>query len=291
MLGARIGMGVAAVAVLGGGAFLAGKLERDSRARVADYASAAPVDAAPEPSKEDERAFAEQAFDKGVLEDANVFGVALEGVEPVYAAQTHTLELQEPVTLAPGRSWSSDRLEVSATIDKVKYQKHGATVSARHAIAVVKNVSDVPLAYHVRISSEARGRCDVHGARQHNAMALMPGEKAEIVVCAGGGKVRLLHAETLQISELGHRYLSRVPPRAAGVGSLSSHAHAPPKGSKLCETVDVAGLSLSIREGTARWVDIADYYSRHSCDRFRYFPAYRHTGQVLAKLPAQPAAE
>jgi hypothetical protein len=75
------------------------------------------------------------------------------------------------------------------------------------------------------------------------------------------------------------------------VGSLSSHAHAPPQGSKLCETVDVAGLSLSIREGTARWVDIVDYYSRHSCDRFRYFPAYRHTGQVLAKLPAQPAAE
>lgn len=291
MLGARIGMGVVAAAVLGGGAFLAGKLERDSRARVADYASAAPVDAAPEPSKEDDRAFAEQAFDKGVLEDAKVFGVVLDGVEPIYAAQIHTLELQEPVTLAPGRSWSSDRLEVSAAIDKVKYQKHGATVSARHAIAVVKNVSDAPLAYHVRVSSEARGRCDVHGARQHNAMALMPGEKAEIVVCAGGGKIRLLHAETLQISELGHRYLSRVPPRAAGVGSLSSHAHAPPKGSKLCETVDVAGLSLSLREGTARWVDIVDYYSRHSCDRFRYFPAYRHTGQVLAKLPAQPAAE
>jgi hypothetical protein len=284
-------MGVAVVVMLGSGTFLAGKLERDSRARVADYAAAAPVDDAPEPSEEDDRAFAEQAFDKGVLEDAKALGVAISGVEPIYAAQAHVVELQEPVVLGPGKSWSSERLEVSAATDKVKYQKHGATVSARHSIAVVKNISDAPLAYHVRVSSDARGRCDVHGARQHNAMALMPGEKAEIVVCAGGGKIRVLHAETLQISELGHRYLSRVPPRAAGVGSLSSHAHAPPKGSKLCETVDVAGLSLAIREGTARWVDIVDYYSRHSCDRFRFFPAYRHTGQPLAKLPVQPAAE
>lgn len=291
MLGARIGMAVVALAVLGGGAFLAGKLERDSRARVADYAAAAPTETTPEPAAEDDRAFAEQAFDKGVLEDAKVLGVALENVEPIYAAQTHTVELREPVVLGPGRTWSSERLEVAAAVDKVQFQQHGAAVSARHAIAVVENVSDAPLAYHVRVSSETQGRCDVHGARQHNAMALMPGEKAEIVVCAGGGKIRLLHAETLQISELGHRYLSRVPPRAVGVGVLSSHAHAPPEGSELCETVDVAGLSLSIREGVARWVDIVDYYSRHSCDRFRYFPTYRHTGQALAKLPAQPEAQ
>ena len=203
----------------------------------------------------------------------------------------HVVELAAPMVLSPGRSWSSDRLQISAVVEKVKYQKHGAMVSARHAIAVVQNVSDVPLAYHVRVTSEARGRCDVHGARQHNAMALMPGEKAEIVVCAGGGKIRLMHAETLQISELGHRYLSRVPPRAAGVGSLSSHAHAPPAGSTLCETVDAAGLSRSIREGTVRWVDIVDFYSRHSCDRFRFFPTYRHSGDVLDKLPAQPAGE
>lgn len=291
MLGARIGMGVAAAAVLGGGVFLAGKIERDSRARVADYAAAAPLDAVPEPEEVDDRAFVEQAFDKGVVEDAKALGVAIDGVESVYAAQAHVVELAAPMVLSPGRSWSSDRLQISAVVEKVKYQKHGAMVSARHAIAVVQNVSDVPLAYHVRVTSEARGRCDVHGARQHNAMALMPGEKAEIVVCAGGGKIRLMHAETLQISELGHRYLSRVPPRAAGVGSLSSHAHAPPAGSTLCETVDAAGLSRSIREGTVRWVDIVDFYSRHSCDRFRFFPTYRHSGDVLDKLPAQPAGE
>jgi len=293
MLGLRIGMGVAVAAVLGAGVFLSGKLERDSRNRVADYATAvsSPADEAAPEAPKDERAFAEQAFDKGILADAASFGVSKEGaIDAVRAAQAHAVELEAPVVLAPGKSWSSAHLKIEATVDKVKYQKLGATVSARHSMAVVENVSSVPIAYQVRLTSEARGRCDVHGARQHNAMALMPGEKAEIVVCAGGGKIRVLRAEILEISELGHRYLSRVPPRAVGAAGLSSHAHAPGGTTKVCETVDVAGLSLAVREGVTRWVDIVDFYSRHSCDRFRYFPDYRHSPDAPGTLPAKPAA-
>lgn len=286
-------MGVAVLAALGSGVFFSGKLERDSRARVADYAAAAPseVDAPAKGDPDDDRAFEEQAFDKGVLADAAAFGVPTEGVvDAVYGAQVYAVELEQATVLAPNRSWSSPHLKVTALLDKVAYQKLGATVSARHSIAVVENISQTPLAYRVHVTSEARGRCEVHGARQHNAMALMPGEKAEIVVCAGGGKIRVQRVEILEISALGHRYLSRVPPRAVGVDSLSAHAHAPVAGTQPCETVDVAGLSLWVRDGTVGWADIVDFYSRHSCDRFRYFPEYRHQGGAPAKLPAKPAA-
>lgn len=294
MLGLRIGMGVAALAALGSGVFLSGKLERNSRARVADYAAAAPseVDVPAKGDPDDDRAFDQQAFDKGVLADAATFGVPTEGVvDAVHGAQAYAVELEQATVLAPKRTWSSPHLKITAVLDKVAYQKLGATVSARHSIALVENISQTPVAYRVRVTSEARGRCEVHGARQHNAMALMPGEKAEIVVCAGGGKIRVQRVEILEISTLGHRYLSRVPPRAVGVDSLSAHAHAPVAGTQRCETVDVAGLSLSLRDGTIGWADVTDFYSRHSCDRFRYFPEYRHQRSAPAKLPAKPAAE
>ncbi len=285
-------MGVAALGVLGSGVFLSGKLERNSRARIADYAAAAPSPAAADTKDPaDDRAFDEQAFDKGVVADAAAFGIPTEGaVAAVYAAQIYAVELDEATVVAPNQSWSSPHLKVTAVLDKVAYQKLGATVSARHSIALVENISQTPVAYRLRVSSEARGRCEVHGARQHNAMALMPGEKAEIVVCAGGGKIRIERAEILEISALGHRYLSRVPPRAVGVDSLSAHAHAPAAETKPCETVDVAGLSLSLREGSAGWADIVDFYSRHSCDRFRYFREYRHQPGAAEKLPAKPSA-
>lgn len=287
-------MGVAALAVLGSGVFLSGKLERNSRARVADYASAAPSE--PKESEsgkpDDDRAFDEQAFDKGVLADAAAFGLPEEGLlEAVHGAQVYAVELEQSTVLAPKRTWSSPHLKITAAQDKVAYQKLGATVSARHSIALVENISKTPIAYRVHVTSESRGRCEVHGSRQHNAMALMPGEKAEIVVCAGGGKIRIQRVEILEISALGHRYLSRVPPRAVGVDSLSAHAHAPVAGSQPCETVDVAGLSLALREATTGWADVTDFYSRHSCDRFRYFPEYRHQAGAPAKLPAKPTAD
>ena len=295
MLGMRIAMGAAAAVVLGAGYYLAGKLERDSRVRVAEYAAAAPSEADPTPaggSAEDDRAFAEQAFDQGIVEDAKTFGLPDQpAIEAVHGSQAYFLELDEPKVLAPGRSWTSDHLKIEAAVDKVAYQQHGATVSARHTLAVVENISDTPVAYLVRVTSDARGTCDVHGARQHNAMALMPGEKAEIVVCAGGGKIQLLRVEVLEISEIGHRYVSRVPPRAVGIGSLTSHAHAPPKGTKLCETVDVSGLAVDVREGLTRWVDIVDFYSRHSCDRFRFPPGYHYSPDPPAKLPVDSPAD
>ncbi len=293
MMGVRIAAGAAAAAVLGAGVYLAGKIERDSNARVADYAAAAPVAEVADPSgpgaDADGQGFAARAFDEGVIADAAAFGVSdPDVVASVHAAQAHAVELEEPVVLSPGRTWSSAHLEVEAVLDKVKYQKLGATVSARHLIAVVRNKSKVPVAYQVWVGSKARGRCEVHGARQHNAMALMPGEAAEIVVCAGGGKLQLDRVEVLEISAVGHRYLSRVPPRAVGVDSLSAHAHMPPPGIDVCETVDSAGIARAMRNGVIQWVDVVDFYSRHSCDRFRYPEAYRYQVGAREQLPLTP---
>ena len=291
MLAARIGLGVAIAGILGSGVYLSGKLERDSRARVEDFKADAPTAAEIRADAADSarrKAFDEQAFVDGAKEDARTFGIPPTQADAVAKAQAYSVELEEPVVLGTGRSWRSEHLEVRAVLDKVSYQKLGATVSARHSIAQIENVSDTPIAYVARVRSHDRGKCDVRGARQHNAMALMPGEIAEVVVCAGGGKIRVDRAEVLEISVLGYRYLSRVPARAAGHDSLTATSHAPPGGVGMCEAVDRGGLAQAIKDGTTRWVDVVDYYSRHSCDRFRFFYDYRYAPEAPSHLPTLP---
>ncbi len=291
VVGIRIAIGAVIAALLGGGVFLSNKLERDSRVRVAMLAAEAPTAAdirGQEQARERRAAFDENAFVAGAEQDAQSFELPPSEGAALSGAQAYAVELEEPVVLGKGRSWRSGHVEVRATIDKVAYQKLGATVSARHTIAEVKNISEVPIAYFARIRSHERGTCDVRGARMHNAMALLPGESAQIVICAGTGKIRIDRLEVLEISSLGYRYLSRVPARAAGHDSISASSHGPPAGVSMCETVDVGGLSQGITEGAIRWVDVVDFYSRHACDRYRFFMDYRYSPQAPARLPALP---
>lgn len=290
VIGVRVGLGAAIAALLGAGLFFSGKLERDSRARVGDHASVAVTTEdvkTLEKQVKQAKAFDQTAFEAGVVEDATQAG--LEGqVQAIAAAQRYALELEDAVVLTSGKTWTAEHVEIEATVDKVSYQKLGATVSARHSIAVVRNVSQVPIAYRVRVRSEERGSCEVRGARRHNAMALMPGDSAELVVCAGAGAIRIDRVEVLEISALGFHYLSRVPPRAAGQDDIAGLGHTPPRGTKMCETVDRSGLTRMLSDGSTRWVDITDFYSRHACDRFRFFSAYRYQPYAPARLPARP---
>ena len=120
----------------------------------------------------------------------------------------------------------------------------------------------------------------------HNAMALRPDETAEIVVCAGGGKIRLDELLVLEISELGYRYFSQVPPLAVGYDGVTASAHSPVARVEMCRDFDTKGLAGRIQDGLTRWVDVADFFSRHNCHRFAFQNGYRHTGAKVAKLPA-----
>jgi hypothetical protein len=122
----------------------------------------------------------------------------------------------------------------------------------------------------------------------HNAMALMPDEAADVVVCAGTGSVRVERLEILEISRLGYHYVSQLPPGAVGHDPVTAAAHEPISRMPLCTSVDDKGLSAQVRQGLARWVDVVDFYSRHSCERFKYFDGYRYAA-AERPLPAAPA--
>ena len=119
------------------------------------------------------------------------------------------------------------------------------------------------------------------------ARGLMPGERAEIVVCGGGGRLRIQRAEALEISPLGYHYLSKLPPTALDRDSVTQGAHTPDRRATPCSALDPESIAGLLRAGRTRWVDVADFFSRHNCERFRYSEEYRHGGDARA-LPFVP---
>jgi hypothetical protein len=289
-LGARVAAGSALAVVLTTGMALSGKLGRDSRARMEqleDHAVAASQVHARVEQRRVERKYDPAAFAANVAADAESLGVSTTLLE-LGEAQAHFQEAPDAVVLAPGQSWSSRHIAAKVGVEKVQFQQHGAMVSAKHSILVLRNVSRRPIAYYAVVRSHDQGKCESRGVRMHNAMALMPDEQAEIVVCPGGGKVRIDDLQVLEITELGYMYFSQVPPVAVGYEQTVAAAHTPIRRVTACRDLDSATVVQRIGDGLTRWVDVADFFSRHNCHRFELPASYRHTGLRLKSLPIQP---
>ena len=288
--GALVGAGAVAVAaVLGAGVYLSGKTERDSRARVADVRTAGTVEEAPEVGKLAEKArYDPMRFAEQVKEDATRFGMADASVTSLAEVQTPETPIEEPITVGgKGKPWTGAGLSIAASVEKVKYQEHGATVSAKHSVITVTNERETPVAYRVLAESAGAEKCEVRGARMHNAMALMPGESAEIVVCAGTSRTKIDRLDVMPISELGYYYVSQLPPTLVGYDGITDRAHRPAKNLERCR-VDVGGIAGWMEDGKTSWADVIAFYSRHNCHRYAFFVEYERSDEPLARLPVVP---
>ncbi len=284
----RILAGVVLAITLLAGVYLSGKARRDTEQRVADLqAGVARTDDASVAGEEQPLVPLEHnpvEFEAKLAEDIEQFGLKLISVEELAKPNAHFVELEKPVTVAPGRRWASQHLAVEVRLDKVNYMQRGARVSSVHVIARAQNISMLPIAYRLTLRGET-GKCEVRGAREHNAVTLRPAEAADIVVCAGRGKVRIESVEVLEITDLGHHYLSQVSPLALGKDPTTAAAHKPLVSVASCANLDVSALVAYIEVGSATWADVVDFYSRHNCHRLQFFPEYERSVEPLASLP------
>lgn len=225
--------------------------------------------------------------------EEDLAGYGLTGVDAETLAQPNAFEhpIAEPKTLAPGGSFESEHVRVQASIDKVSYRRQGATITAKHAVAKVTNKSDVPIAYFIDVRSSDRGECKVRGTIMHNAMSLLPGETAEIAVCAGSGGIEILDLRVLEVTPIGHVYVSRLPPQTVGYDAVSARAHTAGRGVQMCSAVPSVKLATLIRDTELAWEDVVDFYSRHNCDRVQYVDGYVRATEPLPSLPVGAAAE
>lgn len=278
-------------AVLVAGYWLTGRAERASRDRIASFEEAVgPSDDSEVEvgSMARDLKFDQARFLDGIKEDIAAFGIDDVTMTALAEAQPHHIELPKPINLASGRRWASPRIELKATVEKVNYAQHGATVSAAHRVLTVRNASELAVAYRLEVGVPGEEKCTVRGARQHNAIALRPGETAEVVVCAGRGPIRVTALESLGLTELGYLYVSQLPPAAVGYDTVTAHAHRPLVKVSPCGQTDPTQIGRWLADGALRWVDVMDFFARHDCHDFQIFPEYRHAVTPLSRLPVLP---
>ena len=106
-----------------------------------------------------------------------------------------------------------------------------------------------------------------------------------ISVCAGAGSIRVTDVRYLEITPLGYEYLSQLPPETVGYDASIARAHTPRRGRKICSSVPVQKIAHWLKNGELKWEDVADFYSRHSCERIQIDRRYRRATQNLERLP------
>lgn len=227
-----------------------------------------------------------------VAADAKRFGVRAPSKKRQRATQSHRRWLKKAKTLKVGKRLRKGPLELKVLTQSVRFRQQGTLVKSRHTVLRVRNRGGRPLAYRV-LAKAARRRCKVRGTREHNAVAILPKQSVDITICAGKSAVKVQGVETLELSRLGYHYISQVPPEALGVDAMRASAHRVPKNGRVCGSLQNGHLGKALREGGARWVDIADFYSRHSCAAFSMPEGYRKPRRrlkslPLASLPASP---
>lgn len=216
--------------------------------------------------------------------DAKRFGVRAPSEKRQMASQRYRRWFNKSKTLKVGRRLRKGSLELKVLNQSVRFRQQGTLVKSRHTVLRVRNRGSRPVAYRILAKADRR-RCQVRGTREHNAVAILPKQSVDITICAGKSAVKLQSLETLELSRLGYHYLSQVPPEALGVEATRASAHRVPKKGRVCTSMQNDRWGKALREGHKRWVDVADFFSRHNCETFSMPEGYRKARRRLKTLP------
>ncbi|MFO7563247.1 MAG: hypothetical protein R6X02_11440 [Enhygromyxa sp.] len=214
-------------------------------------------------------------------------GVAAPGRERLLAPNTffHVASPGDPRRLAPGASLREAGLELRVRTEVVPTERRGMRIRAEHTLVDVENVGTTPLAYFVDLHA-ADSDCQIRALTRFNAMALLPGDKGELSVCAGSHEVEVRDLRIMEVTELGALWVSKVPAIAVGYDHVIARSHFAGPGIQSCAGLPGTDYVNRIKAGELAWEDLIDFYSRHDCEHYRWWPGYRRIVEPLGKLPA-----
>jgi len=222
---------------------------------------------------------------RGVLdEDARRFGVPPVALEELGRPLARTVELEIPRVLKPGESFDTEHLHVQAEVTK-EWAKNesGQGFRYEHLVLTIANKGAAPVAYRVETRVAQPEKCASMAPIPHNAIALQPGEKAVRSECIfhPGMTLTVMAAETLELPPIGYFYVSRLLPQQVGLDKRTAAGHAPPRTTKVCSYIPWREIELA----GAAWDDVMDFYARHNCDDYSFYPSYKRRVEA-GPLPA-----
>jgi hypothetical protein len=189
-----------------------------------------------------------------------------------------------------GGKMETAHLRIAASVQKLEARTDGTQgFRADHLILSITNKSDAPIAYRVRTRVPQPERCGSMAQLPHNAIALRPRETVQRSEClfAGKQKLSVVQIDAYELTELGYKYVSRLPPVPGGPFDLRVAAAHNAGEIPVCRSVPWRDLE----EGGDTFFSVVDFHARHDCDEYSMPKDYRpFTAPSTLPVCAGPAA-
>lgn len=204
------------------------------------------------------------------------------------AAFPVTVELAAEERLAGRRVLTTPSLELRVQSKRLWVGAEGQGMRAPHLVLSITNRTPHYLAYRVvtRVANECRNKAAI----EHNALALKPRQQVSRSECVlrQADSLVVERVEVMQLPALGYYYVSRLdPPRLRQPERTSAgHTFADLQPCRLLPW-DTLRSAMAAPNG---WRNVLDFYARHNCDEYSFFPSYRWSAAGPSELPARPPA-
>ncbi len=195
--------------------------------------------------------------------------------------------------LKVGGSIQTPHLRLSLLVRKEAGSMEGQAYSADHLVLRIDNLTNKTLAYRVETTVPDEERCAAKGVIAQNAIVLFPGQSVSRTECffRSDQRITVKSIDVMEVPRLSGFYLSRLVPGLVLYGVRTSAGHSPPKGGPCPQTVSWRDIRDGADRGDFGWRDVIDFYARHSCAEYAFFPAYRFRATAAAPLPARPPGQ
>jgi hypothetical protein len=227
-----------------------------------------------------------------IEQDAKAMGVVAPTWGGMMAVFPYFDELSSVHPLRAGGVLRSRHLRLSLGVRRVEGAVEGQSFRADHLVLKIENTSDSYLSYRVSTRVPAAARCEAKGVIPHDAIALRPHEtilRTECLFQKAAG-IDVTRVEVIEVPQLSYHYVSRLIPALILYDPRTAAGHAAPKGAVCPQTFSWRDIRDGAQRGDIAWRDIVDFYARHNCDEYAFFPGYRYRTDAEAPLPARPAA-
>lgn len=235
--------------------------------------------------------FSATLYRGGIERDARLFAVPAPSPAELAAVFPYFDELKSPKGLRPGGAFVTPHLRISLFTRRERGAVEGQSFRADHLVLRIENLTDHHLAYRVSTRVPEPERCAAKGVIAQNAIVLGPRQVAVRTECLLQDAARLIleRVEVLQMPALSARYVSRLEPGVALYDARTAAGHTVPVGTVCPPAVAWRDIRDGADRGEISWRDIVDFYARHNCDAYTFFPGYRYRVDSSSPLPARIA--
>lgn len=228
---------------------------------------------------------------RGLMEeDARGFGVPAPTMEEFRQVFPYFEELRSTKKLRVKDPIETGHLVVSLEIEKRQATIDGQTFGVDHLLLRIQNKTQRYLAYRVATQIADARKCASKGDLPHNAFVIEPGKAVVRSECLyrTASSLNVTGIEVMEIPALSAFYLSRMPATATLFDPRTVAGHVPWKGAACPQAFSWREVREGFDSKRFGWRDFMDFYARHNCQEYTFFPAYRYRSDPSGPLPVRP---